>query len=415
MKLNILLKRMSFLTICFCCIPYTFSMPLIISDVKPFAFLMAIVALILITTCKKKIIVDIFYVFSIPILLYLPFGLVFSEWDINAFRSIYGYLSFILISFTINTILSMQLFDKLNYVRILRFISVVWLFFGSIQFISKKLGLSTIIALGRTSEARGVTSLALEPSFYGIIVLFIAMLIFVLDEFKFRDLLILIISLLLAKSITSIFIAIFFLSPVVFYMLYKYHRRYQMLILSCFGLVTILALYFLMDLTSLMLYMPELFGARITLLFNKIMSDNSLLPVLMDGSGSARISNIYLSFKGSIDNLFLPRGFSGWETYFLSEIETLRHIFWNANLMQTGRIMSGYGSLVFETGIFGIFLLCGIYIIMFLRFSMKYIVCIVPCMTLIMINATPFALPTFALLWGTILWKSKLKTSNRSI
>lgn len=192
----------------------------------------------------------------------------------------------------------------------------------------------------RSSTDRGVTSLSVEPSFYG-----------------------------LAMAMTALTIVAFGRS-VAERALYAGLGAVQVVVLSQSSLAILFAL------GCLGLYVLSLGNIRRTalILFGGIAVSAVAFAFLMPGDSRAyrviyglatnpwsvlqedvsvalRVSHVLLSNLGAATSLLVPNGFSGFDK-FLSQLTD-----WPLHIDPTNRIMSGYGSALFELGFFALPLL----------------------------------------------------------
>jgi hypothetical protein len=278
---------------------------------------------------------------SILVFLMLPFllsTLLFSLDDklFSAIRSVLGYATICIIPIVFGYIL-----NKHNrvFVLTLKFATIIYLIVGLIQLFVNRSFLSFLLNRASTSDNRGVTSLAPEPTFYGLICLFFILCFIALDiQNKRRYILILLfqIFILAQSSMVILFLCIFF----------GYHQicnlKFKTFVFSFLGVIA--ALYFLsnVDLGD---------GNLRILVIIKMLVENPSNILVLDESINDRASAIYFSIKGFFDNYLLPNGFSSYGTYMDSELPK-QDVF-----LQTAsrtRIMSYYGGILYELGIIGL-------------------------------------------------------------
>jgi hypothetical protein len=72
----------------------------------------------------------------------------------------------------------------------------------------------------------------------------------------------------------------------------------------------------------------------------------------LDQSVSARVASIFYSLKGAIDSALVPHGFNAWKLYANAQNAAYRTTFSADSPID--RIMSGYGSALFELGWVGL-------------------------------------------------------------
>ena len=251
---------------------------------------------------------------------------IFSKVSLSiVFRSCFHYFSICIIPIAVNLSLKN---NELNEEKIIKLFMIVWLLVGIIQISFNREFMSFLISDLRTSEARGVCSLAPEPSFYGYMCYF-----FIIISMNFKK----------NKNLFIIFniLQILFLAQSSVGLLYIFILFIFLTIEKCItnlslknvlyfsGLIFLLFVFYFV----IMNYME---GTRIQDLFIKLINNPDSL--IKDESISERINAIKVSLKSFVSSFGIPNGFSKLIT-------------------KAGRIMSGYGSLLHEMGIFGLLII----------------------------------------------------------
>ena len=140
----------------------------------------------------------------------------------------------------------------------------------------------------------------------------------------------------------------------------------------------------------------DLFSSRLLRISSLIISD-PLTFFYLDNSSSDRIANIFFSFKGFIDNFGFPHGFVNWSEYVNSNFTNFS--FPN---ITTGRIMSTYGSMLFELGVFGLIY----FLFIFNRIRKSYVTRFyVYGLNFMLIFAIPIATPMLSILLNNFILK----------
>jgi hypothetical protein len=229
--------------------------------------------------------------------------------------------------------------------KFLKMASIFYFVVGLIQTFTHKEFMLFLLNSIRTSENRGVTSLTVEPTFYGLVCLFLILIFLSLDVQNKN------------KYIYLLLFQIIFLSQ----------STMTILLLSMYGLY-----YFIFKINFkkivLVLVFLFLFLASIEILNSDIINQNTrffeLLKLIIDSpskiltadqSINFRLADIYFSFKGFIDNYMIPNGFGTYQAYITSEL-TQQTAFTGGSGWVTGsnRISSYYGSILFELGFVGL-------------------------------------------------------------
>jgi len=319
-------------------------------------------------------------------------------------RSLAGYASIFLIAFA-----SYKTYKYLDF-RIFSYIIYIWLIFGLIQLVyDRTFGDFLLPRLVSTAwRGGGVNSLAVEPSIYAIICLFF--LIF--NDFFYQNgkckrkeyiflNIILIFQIFISYSGTGfIFMAIYFALKVVTELLKN--RTYSYIIYYCIGIIIIVIV-----MTNVSYFMETRPGILLSILFH-----DPLTFFFNDRSLADRLLHIVLPFISLFYSKGLGFGLGTWERYSGYLIESMGGVFAalaEIEFSRGGRIMSGWGTPVFELGIIGIlYPLCFLSIVAKgLKINRKLFTAILPggiTIFLIIINAVPIAFPLLGYFSGMILY-----------
>ncbi len=289
------------------------------SDIQPYALLLGVIYLLR----KNKIsLLREHYFLIIPIAIaFLGLFFDFSN-PILWTRSFTGYVSFMIFSITFYNISNNYNFPILQFKRIV----YIWVFFALMQLILDKSFGSFLVANFRVGGGRGILSLAPEPAYLGIIGFYLSIISYsYLNEKKLFYLSLLLI--ILSQSLFSILVASLYFLPI---------------LLKKVKVVTFLIIIFLIIISY-----NEIFLTDRLLKISSILIKNPTTFYYLDASSSDRIFHLLKSFQGFIDNFGIPNGYNFWRDYAISEYNNSDFIF-----LTTGRIMSTYGSMLFELGIF---------------------------------------------------------------
>lgn len=376
------------------------------TDTQPNALLLAVLPLAM---CFRK---------RLPVAVYLFGGtfcvalllLAFSPITFNSFRDVANYFSVFAVSWA--TYLAFYHIKKLRF-DFFVVVNFIWLFVGMVQTYLYPYFMTFLLnggGRGIDSESRGVTSLATEPSQYGIICLFlmaIGLLNFPFKKVWWVVLLAFIQLLLLAQSATSLLALVVGLGGFIGVKLLLFNRR---------ALVYAMAIVMMGYVTYQLTY-ETLKEQRVYTLATEL-AENPELFIVADGSVSERFMFVYFSFKGMVDNHFLPRGYNQFNSYMQEEINKPREGITKMLLSYTrddySRILCGMGSVFFQLGALGLGILFGI-IACFRRriFEDKFLFSL---MLTISILFTAFALMTAILgfLLGNAMYLSRRQDNSPS-
>lgn len=299
------------------------------TGMQPYALVVSLVILFLFKKEFTPSQVYIALVFLSSILVFMISGFSFTS-----LRSLFNYASLFFVSYAAYHVLKTE---RLNFEFFLKSSIIIWFIVGLIQTVYDRTFLNFIISGSRTTENRGVTGLAPEATFYGIV--FIFFLLFLLHtnykNKKFFIITCVIGIVLLAKSsMAFLFLAIMLF----FYLLTHASVKYALLSI----ILVLIAPFIIVDLMA---------GTRLSFLVSKIYEEPSSL-VLVDASINDRFFHVFFALKGFFDNFMLPNGFLSWNGYASSQLVQYSDLVIIQWFSLGGRIMSGYGAAFFELGIF---------------------------------------------------------------
>ncbi len=226
------------------------------------------------------------------------------------------------------------------------FSNIIWVLMGLYQFFFGVDSFSFLVNL-RSSADRGVTSLAPEPTHFGLQLIFFSWIILILSQVRMVGLrcaiFFVIIDFLsvvfLAKSSMAVMYILIFLP--FFYMARGGSLKSIFLL---FGFLLFFCFFGLVYFNSY----PE---SRLALTFSGLFSD-PLLVLKEDASINSRVSHLFLSMYGAFSDLFYPHGFSAFNDHSYVLNREFDGFFWYN--YQSNIIMSGLGSLLYEVGILGL-------------------------------------------------------------
>lgn len=298
-----------FLIFFFAFFPYITVIPLP-TDIQLYCLIFSFIFCIYLRAKNRLKLNDSLYIILFTAILACIIGLI-SGFDMDSLRGVANYLSLAFISIAFyNLFLTNGLPEK--YCKIFIWI---WFFVGAIQFLFDSHFLSAIVSNARTTEERGVFGLASEPSFYGITM---SLTLFLIKDFKTRKyfyiLLVSLQTILFAQSMMGIVFLLTILIMIFLGDVKKSAKNIGKILLVC-----------LLLLFAVMVLLMEDSGQRVAVLIRMIFNGT----LFEDLSVIERWDSIIYSFKTFYNNCFMPSGFSS-------------------------RIMSGFGGIFVELGIFGI-------------------------------------------------------------
>ena len=313
----------------------------------------------------NKIIFIIFF-FIIGILISLIIG---SDFQLNlVLRSFYNYFMFLIL-----LIIFFQEKEKVlkTLPRIIFIVNIIWLIFACVQFLeiynyNFASRWSGSFAFDEATTGRGVYSFAPEPSFFAFFLIFCSWIIFIKNDFKIKnfkknEIFLIFFNFLsivfLCKSTLGVIIIFTIISifslEIFIKSIYNSKNKFYYLIISFFTIYVFLLFYiFFIDQFN--------FDNNRSLKFLKnVLSDKSYFFYAFeyDESISSRIENILFPITGFFHNYTLPGGLSGYN--FMREDLNLHYnnVFIcstpNCEFYSGKKIMSVFGDIIFQLGIFG--------------------------------------------------------------
>jgi len=257
--------------------------------------------------------------------------------SVDGARSLVGYTTvFVCAAATLVLAASdIRLSDKL-----LDYTVYVWAFVGAVQLLLWRPFMTFLVTASRTTETRGVASLSNEPSLYATTMVFFILFYFMRRREKSFPVFLCIVQIILFSQ--SALGVLFVIMMMGLYVLLRFSAPSAII-----AVMALLAILF-----ALFMYGGDLLaGTRIGSLLT-ILKEDPFRVMQLDASVSERVASIFFSLKGAVDNAFVPHGFNAWKDYSLAEDMIYKGII--SSDSGVDRIMSGYGSALFEMGWVGL-------------------------------------------------------------
>ncbi len=362
------------------------------TDIQPFYLVFGVIYILIRFPNKlpKEISVIIFTV------IVSSFILVVNLFTFDAIRSYLAYLG-ILVCFVayykylIDYGIPYKIFE--NFVYIIFAISLAQ------KFISKNL-FSFFLVSQRTSDERGVTSVFSEPTHYGMICLFLIIILLLIDhplKKRLNWILLIQIFVLAMSTQTMLFV---FLWAIIYIILNKLKLSQSFIIVAMLAIISYSYSFFVVYF--------DLVDIRFVKLLDVIINDGFEMLIVADSSVADRLAHIIYSFKGFYDNYFLPNGFVYWFDY----LDYNNNMF-EGTLPHAGmsKIMSSFGAVLFELGIFGLPLILLFYfnIIRLSKKANRNSLEIVIVFSFIFLTAVQLTLPLYSFILGFGCWARATK------
>jgi hypothetical protein len=289
----------------------------------------------------------------VGLLLFVPAVLVVGllaapNFDFRFYRSVYGYASVPLL------IVSYYIYVRWYGVplSVARIANVIYLAAGILQQLFGPTVTGTLTVV-RTTADRGVPSLAVEPTYFGILLLFFSWLLYVANDYRPRraDFALVAANVLFVLFVSRSSMAVLFMMvAILLALVYAFRLRVFALMLAGALVVGVGYVLFLR-------------ATRIGTLVRIVADEGFLGLVRADASVNSRVAHAVFSWHGAVADFFVPHGFSGFADTFGAMRERYGGFFWYGE--PTNAIMSYAGAFVFELGWVGLAFLGYVFYLLF--------------------------------------------------
>lgn len=327
-------KGFALLFLIFCFFPYITPIDTG-TDTQPYSLVFAI---LLFFTFKLR------FNFGALLLLMSAFSAFFFAFifgvDFSAARSLFNYLSLFFVFYVTHKLISANL---VNFEKFILLTFIAWVFVGVVQLFIGSQFVSVLIPGARFTDDRGVISLAAEPSFFGLIMVFY-ILFFIKSSIKYKSIYMFLAFLsvaLLARSAIALLFVIYLVSLRA--LLSGWSNFLKGSIFIAFSAVVIF-------------HIADVGESRILTVF-KLVIENPESILLVDASINHRVFNIFFAFLGFFENLGLPGGFNTWLDFSSEKMTVYGNYVLAEGLNSNGRIMSGFGAAFYELGVLAFFII----------------------------------------------------------
>jgi hypothetical protein len=324
------------------------------TDSQPNALIVGFLILILQIVGEKNIKRPIEIQLLFFIVLIASVLLIISPFDFQTLRSYLNYLSLFTIPIVTYDVLRKS--KGLSYI-LFRNTVYIWFLVGAIQMFYDPIFLSSFVNRMSSSlqNGRGVVSFSPEPTHYGIIMsLFIIVYLMNFKDLKnSRHLLVLLVIQLVFFSKSSTAILALAISVILFGIISLIKLNLKTVLYFVLGITSLIFIFFLTE--------DSWEQTRIANVVNKGIESPDILFAL-DGSVNERFVHAFFPIYNLFDNQFIPNGYGKFNDYMRSTFITEHFsdiIKYNQDYT---RIMSGYGAVFFELGIFAFFIVYAIYL-----------------------------------------------------
>lgn len=378
------------------------------TDSQPYALMVSMIILPFYFT--RKINLSLFLLLVIAV--FAVAVMAFSNPDFGSVRSLVNYVSLFVISYV--TYKCLRFTDGLNY-SMFRYIVYTWFAIGTIQTFVYSNFLSFLLPRGSSEttieSGRGVVCLAPEPTFYGIICLLFIMI----GYLNFKD----------RKGIKTLYtllviqIFIYARSSLVILMIFACIMIYAFAAFMAkkknkLKIVMTVAVSLFVIVTLINNFSEQISGIRIGKLLT-LMLENPDKLVMIDDSINERFVHLFFPLYGFVENWGLPHGYSQYADFMddCYNNPDLNYLVTDYTLNnKVIRIMSGWGSILFELGAIGLLLMFVIVknLKVIVEGKMKYV--IILGFIGLLANAVSFATALLPFTIGNIIYLAEKKNLN---
>jgi len=378
--------------------PYLTIIPLG-TDLQPYALLVAVALLTLVSSWRWPAQI---WLLAGPIVASLLIGVV-QLFSFSALRGIGAYATPFFVAGATYAVLRARPRLVDNFIK---YVPYIWLAVGLIQATLDQEFMKALLPNMSLDPDRGVTGLATEPSFYGIFCLFLLVLNYLRNS---RDKLVAFVLLFQILFLAKSSVAVFSLVTLLLY----------------FGLVNLsikqialCAIVMVGGYYAIVTLFPD--DWRIVTLTSALLQDPSLL-LLTDTSVNSRFGHFLFSTVGFFQDGLMPHGYGSF-THYVKEALAVRYpeYVWLGSLDDDLKIMSGYGSALFELGFVGLLYLVSLTVASYKYFrgDVKSFLVLTAFVHTIMFAAVQMSLPLLGLLIGYLSFyghanRKKLKQIDR--
>lgn len=361
------------------------------TDMQPFALFSAVLLFFVFEIKIKKVEIPLLWMLLAAFLL-----LMLGDFSFLTLRSFANYASVFFISYVSFRVLNS---GRVNFERFFFTSFFVWFLVSLIQTYIKSDFLTFLVSASRTTEDRGVTGLAPEPTFLGIVYLFYLILALHIPTLMFRK-----------RLIFLTVFGILFMAKSSMVMLF-------LILMLCVFFITHVSLKslfsFAISLASFLYLISFLEGSRLHRLLEMFISDPYSL-VLIDASINDRFFHVFFSLKGFLDNFLLPHGYFAWLPYVKEQLIIYQDFVLIDWFSLGGRIMSGYGGALFELGFFFLTVPLVVVVLLFrlYRDNLRLFFFFSIYVNMIMFSAIPIGFPLFAFYLGFLVFLAEKKAGE---
>lgn len=405
---NLVIKKSNiiyWLFLIFCFFPFLNILKLP-TDSQPNALLLAIIIVFL----NYKFILKHFpgkLVIFLLLIIFSIFPIIYSKLGFDTLISFISYLSLILVPLA--TLITLTKIKGLSY-NFFFFTIIVWFCVAIIQrfFYPNFLSFLLTRSIGSGFMGRGVNSLSPEPTYYGSIIVLFTMIYYLNypNESNRKLILILLFVQLFFLSLSSTVFAVLLLSFIfyVFIKILKFQVGIKPIITFFFFVFTIYIFY--------LIFYDTLIETRIYKILDILISKPEI--ILLDESINERVNHALFPLISIYDNFGLPNGYGNFQEYIIKKSSDPSYYFFfeRLNIEHYKKVMSGYGAVFFELGIFGIIIPYYLYNVFKNLLNKNIYLYIFIALNLLLFTSISLNNPLILFLFGNILYQNYTKNNS---
>jgi len=317
-------------------------------DMQPWFIILGL--LFVVSVAKFPVRRNVCFIILIPVALVLTMILSGFYVDFFSARAIVSYMAFVLVLFGFYVYVMRYGFPW----KIIIFSNIIWLFVAVLQMRYGKMIFDFLVS-ARTSAPRGVTSLAVEPTYFGLFLLFISWMYLIAGNYKlpFRIWLLVILNsvfmVFFSRSSTAV---LFLVVGICFFVIGSFSVRSSVGLLLAL-VISLLSVHYAVRLVP---------GTRLFSLYKKVFSMRVVELAYIDESINERLADVIFPIHGFFINYGLPGGFHSYSLMRSELISVYGGYFWGSGT--DNRIMSFLGAFMYELGLFAAVFFVGLFLML---------------------------------------------------
>lgn len=340
------------------------------------------------------------------LLVLVSFLLLFiSDFNFISFRSFASYLSFTVV--VVATFVLIKKTERSLWVFLMVAFNYIYLIAGFLQLFLGPYSLD-FIAPVRTTLDRGMTSLAVEPTYFALVLILFSWIFILLSDYKpslFIKVLLfvnLIFIFFVAKSSMGV-LYVFIASSLVFIS----KVRLKSILMVIIGVLTF---------SMIIVFTEILEGSRLGSILDYVFSQGIVGLAYNDASINSRLSGFFYPIFLFFDNLIIPHGYNNYLEGSIKAHNFFGGYFWYGDISE--KIMSFSGVFIYELGFLGLAYLGSLaYRIIKYNGSFSVIVRVFEVFFIMLLSfaAIPVAMPLFAIVISILMYRNMFEFEGHKV